>query len=558
MDARGNGRLRLSRRVFVSYATEDAAICEALVALLREWGTECWFDQRARTGGPVSDQAQQALTTCDVFLRICTADANHSYWMDIESAAVLSLEAEAHRATGRTSRLLINLLIDDAYRRMPFDTGTTFIDVMHLPPAAWVGQLRQALDLLPLSAEDAEAASSAIAAQARAHVAARRARLTRRRLLRGGAAAAAVVLAAAGSLAYIETRPRPLRNFSDQPTPPARGKAVAWHFTTGNEVYANPKLDGTTLYVSSLDGTVYALDVARQGALRWKFSVAGALPLYSEPVVANGLVYAVPRTRIAGDVTSIYAVDATTGAARWSQSAGLLYSYTPVAANGRLFTEGNGYTPSLIAVRDARTGTPITVSETRAHCLAAPTLANGVLYVLGLDTETNFTSVYALRASDMSVLWQTQVGTLGGSQPTVGGGRVFVGSADAHLYCLDVTSGHVLWKYPASDRVYGTPLVTSDTIYFGADDSYIYALDSTSGTTRWKLKTGGAVRGQPVLDGGALFVSSFDHTVYALDPATGVVQKTYTTNGQVHSHPLVTPDMVYVSSSDRNVYAFHR
>jgi outer membrane protein assembly factor BamB len=55
-------------------------------------------------------------------------------------------------------------------------------------------------------------------------------------------------------------------------------------------------------------------------------------------------------------------------------------------------------------------------------------------------------------------------------------GRIYVGSQDNFLYCID-PSGSVLWRYNVGQDVDSTVEIGSDgTLYFGSDDGGVHAL----------------------------------------------------------------------------------
>jgi polyvinyl alcohol dehydrogenase (cytochrome) len=140
------------------------------------------------------------------------------------------------------------------------------------------------------------------------------------------------------------------------------------------------------------------------------------------------------------------------------------------------------------------------------------------------------------------------------SQPTVAGGRLFVGSQNGTVYALDARSGCIIWTFTAKSGVRNAPLFGARgdagyALYFGDTGANVYALDASTGTQLWTVKVDehpfARVTGSPTLDGERLFVpvSSLEETaasqpgyecctfrgsVAALDTATGTIAwKTY-------------------------------
>jgi len=102
------------------------------------------------------------------------------------------------------------------------------------------------------------------------------------------------------------------------------------------------------------------------------------------------------------------------------------------------------------------------------------------------------------------------------AQPSVAGGRVFVGSDTGYVYSLDAASGCIYWSFRANAGVrtavtIGPGAGTSRFLaYFGDVKGNIYAVDAERGAVVWKDRTDAhpvaRVTGSPKLYGGRLYV----------------------------------------------------
>ena len=141
-----------------------------------------------------------------------------------------------------------------------------------------------------------------------------------------------------------------------------------------------------------------------------------------------------------------------------------------------------------------------------------------------------------------------------GSQVSIVGNRVFVGSRNGVMYALDRQTGCLVWAFEADAGTRSTPVVvqaaTGATVYFGDAHAQIYALDAATGALKWKVKvedhldamiTGGVVVHNnriyvPVssLEEGTATMASYEcctfrGSIVSLDAATGKqLWKTYT------------------------------
>ena len=140
------------------------------------------------------------------------------------------------------------------------------------------------------------------------------------------------------------------------------------------------------------------------------------------------------------------------------------------------------------------------------------------------------------------------------SQPTVVGGRVFIGSAARKVYSLDASSGCTYWTFepeaPVRAALTVGPSGKGWAVYFADAHATAYALDASSGTLLWKTRVNehpvAMTTGSPTLYDGKLYVPAssgeeaigadpkyecckFRGSVTALDASNGkVLWKGYT------------------------------
>jgi len=113
------------------------------------------------------------------------------------------------------------------------------------------------------------------------------------------------------------------------------------------------------------------------------------------------------------------------------------------------------------------------------------------------------------------------------AQPTVWGGRLFVGSPVGRVYALDARTGCQRWTFDAGFGVRTAITIGADArgarAYFGDQRGEVYALDAETGKLLWKQKVedhqAAIITGAPTLADGVLYVpvSSLEE-VLAVDP----------------------------------------
>jgi polyvinyl alcohol dehydrogenase (cytochrome) len=134
------------------------------------------------------------------------------------------------------------------------------------------------------------------------------------------------------------------------------------------------------------------------------------------------------------------------------------------------------------------------------------------------------------------------------AQPTIVGGRVFVGSQGGKVYSLDAKSGCTYWEFDAGKGVRSAIVIgqrgNSWGAYFGDLGANVHSVDALSGKELWRNKVdnhpAAVITGSPTLIGTTLFVpvSSYEEvtganksyscctfrgSVVALDASTGKI-----------------------------------
>ena len=137
-------------------------------------------------------------------------------------------------------------------------------------------------------------------------------------------------------------------------------------------------------------------------------------------------------------------------------------------------------------------------------------------------------------------------------QPTVFGGKLFVGSEDGTVQALDSATGCVWWRFKASATVKTAISIDNrgNTVFFGDTNGYVYALKALDGSVVWKVHPdshlAARITGSPLLVEQRLYVPvssgeegaaadarypccTFRGSVVALDIASGQqIWKAYT------------------------------
>lgn len=211
-----------------------------------------------------------------------------------------------------------------------------------------------------------------------------------------------------------------------------------------------------------------------------------------------------------------------------------------------------GYTESPAPINNQT----IWTYQTEGHVSSSPAVVNDKVYV-GSDDGY----VYCLNAtsitSDGELVWRYQTGGAVSSSPAVVDGQVFVGSDDGCIYCLNATTGDLIWKFPTGNAVHSSPAVSGEKVIFGSNDEYIYAVDRNyiiNGTPYliWKFGPVGSMEySSPAIFGNYVFVGGETY-IYCLNKETTdpngelVWERQLCLSGHVYT-PAIEDGRVFVS-----------
>jgi polyvinyl alcohol dehydrogenase (cytochrome) len=96
------------------------------------------------------------------------------------------------------------------------------------------------------------------------------------------------------------------------------------------------------------------------------------------------------------------------------------------------------------------------------------------------------------------------------AQPTIAGGRLFVGSQNGTVYALDAASGCIIWTFAAHAGVRTSVVIDRKSAFFGDQNGWVYAVDAATGRELWVRKADEhplvRLTGSPALYDGRLYV----------------------------------------------------
>jgi outer membrane protein assembly factor BamB len=239
-----------------------------------------------------------------------------------------------------------------------------------------------------------------------------------------------------------------------------------WLFNASGSVWGAPLVVEDTVFVVSERAT-HALD-AQTGQARWQFDTGPHRGFVASPAYDAGLLYAAVGP-------NLFAFEAETGQVRWQLNRQTWF-YPPAVSGGSLYV---GNEDGLFHALDAQTGAARWSFPGGGPAWSAPAIDGGLLYVGNIDHN-----IYALDTATGQLRWQFEAEDWAVSDPLFSDGVLYVGSGNhdrregpRHLYALDAATGTELWKFLASARVLTAPALAEGKIYVVGFTGDVYALE---------------------------------------------------------------------------------
>jgi outer membrane protein assembly factor BamB len=293
--------------------------------------------------------------------------------------------------------------------------------------------------------------------------------------------------------------------------------SLIWHAVTqANEVSfftGTPAVSEGTVYLE--DGnTVLALD-ATTGAKKW------ARPVRIAPIApARNLVVRGSRVFVS-ETDSVLAMDIRDGHTIWSihpDAQAIAYA----SADDRAFYTGQRDIPFVYAF-DVADGhiiwkVNIGLGWTFPGHVEGTAVSGDTVYVaarkwLALNGYIGQGVLVALDRTDGHELWRYETpGTNGGLQdaPVVAGNLIVVSDLIGNaFFAYDRFTKQLVWRVQGKDNGPLTPpVVVGDDVYVGSANTHLYAVNLQTGTVKWDVTPAGSIGGTAFC-GGQVFIEAY-------------------------------------------------
>jgi outer membrane protein assembly factor BamB len=300
---------------------------------------------------------------------------------------------------------------------------------------------------------------------------------------------------------------------------------------------------------------IYALE-NKNGNLLWKFpqEADNAKQYYAAPAIDYELV-------VVGDYKdTLTALDAGTGTKKWDFISAKDRYIAPA-----LITDKAIYAPNtdhyLYAVD--RSGSLLWRFKAEGPNWTKPVSDGNLIIYASMDHHVYaFLPEYELESLTMgddgsrtlvqSAEWVTDLGVAIVADPLVYDSKVFVGTINGDLYCLDAANGKIIWSFNDNGNVssiWGSPVLFHESLFFADESGQVYALSPDSGKAIWlKPFSAGSsvVAGGVVTEEGVAYASK-EGKVFIIDedqnlsPVASLDTPIYSTPSLVNGFLILAP-----------------
>jgi len=327
-------------------------------------------------------------------------------------------------------------------------------------------------------------------------------------------------------------------------------------------------------------GRVYTLDsgarvsaVSTSGALVWSTDLRPVTD-DEEEATGGGLAHHGGTLYVSTGFGRISALDAGTGAVKWTQRLEAVGSGTPLIHDGLVYLVAGDETGWALRASDGTVAWTLRAAPSVANVLGAPAPAMAGKFVGFAFGSGELSGVFrggGLRRWSGVVGGKrvgrvaSRIGDITGA-PVVVGNRIYVGNHSGRTAALDRDTGKAIWTAPQG--ALGPVWPAGGSLFAVTDQSQLVRLDARDGTLVWARDLPGFTKAKPrkrgpvfahygpILAGGRLIVASNDGVLRLFAPEDGRVVGTVAVPGGATTAPVVAQRTLYVVSSDGKLHAF--
>ena len=267
--------------------------------------------------------------------------------------------------------------------------------------------------------------------------------------------------------------------------PAGTSAVVRWTFQEEAEIaqdriIGGPVVDQDTVFIPNSNWNLYARNLEDGGPGPWTEPFRAEEAFWSTPLLEGETIF------ISSLDHRVYALNPDTGRMIWSKNLGGAITDTPTLAGDTLLS--GTFAQSLFAL-DSETGREIWSFKAEGGLWGSPAVSDSAAF---FGDDAGF--AYALDLSSGNVIWKTEVVGPVRASPMVHDEVVYFVTELGAVHALDVATGNPLW--PGSNTIDGRllsdPIAASSGLLVGAmeSDCLVFVIDYETGFSRCFFSTG--------------------------------------------------------------------
>ncbi|MEO0417132.1 MAG: PQQ-binding-like beta-propeller repeat protein, partial [Verrucomicrobiota bacterium] len=140
--------------------------------------------------------------------------------------------------------------------------------------------------------------------------------------------------------------------------------------------------------------------------------------------------------------------------------------------------------------------------------------------------------------------------------------RLFIGSHDNYLYCLDGSDGKLLWRHETTNYIMATPSVVNSggqqAVTFGGCDGIFHIVPASGEGSPAEIEIGAYIANSSCVKDGIAYVANNGGDILAIDVASRETVWKIETDAEYTASPAVNEKHLFIASPHKTLTAYDR
>ncbi len=345
------------------------------------------------------------------------------------------------------------------------------------------------------------------------------------------------------------------------------GEGNAWE----QPLYSSPIVDNGVVYAMDSKGYVTAYDAAKISTIKWQNK--SAVAKHEPEILGGGLAFDAGRIFVTTGRGWVYALDAASGKENWRQYIGIPLRAAPKAGGGRVYVVS---VDNQLFALDAEKGTQLWTHRginENAGFLASVSAAMSESVVIAPYSSGE---IHALDSVSGQALWSdlllkphrtsaTSTFSGVGGTPIIKDDTVYAAGSSGFVAAFSIANGRHLWEQDISSL--NTLWIADDFMYMLSADGQVVCLLRGDGRIKWvqqlpryedeKKQKNPYTWFGPVMAGDQLLLAGAHGKMLALSPVDGSTLATMDIPEDIAIAPIVADGRMYLVTKDAKLHVLY-